>query len=178
MMPPEDSFKYKLLTSRGFHLWFSMSILITLALSTFYMDFHSKNKYKELVPPSSLFWSHPFEYLSQYAQVYKMHKQAETAENLMKRQRKQDEVRKRKEYMRAHGLEHEGPYGMGTVEGDEYRKKMEEEREQISLAEEARELKANQLRAQRAQEHDLLGGDEVRGFGGETRKVKKWFGIW
>jgi hypothetical protein len=24
MMPPEDSFKYKILTSRGFHLWFSM----------------------------------------------------------------------------------------------------------------------------------------------------------
>ena len=80
------------------------------------MDFHSKNKYKELVPPGSLFWSHPFQYISQYAQVYKMHKQAETAENLMKKQRKQDEVRKRREYMRAHGIEHEGPYGMGTVE--------------------------------------------------------------
>lgn len=24
MMPPEDSFKYKLLTSKGFHLWFSV----------------------------------------------------------------------------------------------------------------------------------------------------------
>jgi hypothetical protein len=24
MMPPEDSFKFKLLTSRGFHVWFSM----------------------------------------------------------------------------------------------------------------------------------------------------------
>lgn len=158
--------------------WIIQSILVTLALSTFYMDFHSKNKYKELVPPTSLFWSHPFEYISQYAQVYKMHKQAETAENLMKKQRKQDEVRKRREYMRAHGIEHEGPYGMGTVEGDEYRQKMEEERAHFSMEEQVREQKADELRAQRAQEQDLLGADEIRGFGGETRKVKKWFGIW
>jgi hypothetical protein len=142
------------------------------------MDFHSKNQYKELVPPGSLFWSHPFQFISQYAQVYKMHKQAETAENLVKKQRKQDEVRKRREYMRAHGIEHEGPYGMGTVEGDEYRKKMDEQREHFSLEEQAREAQADVLRAQRAQEREALSGEEVRGFGGETRKVKKWFGIW
>lgn len=146
------------------------------------MDFHSKNQYKDLVPPGSLFWSHPFQYISQYAQVYKMHKQAETAENMRKKQRKQDEVRKRTEYMRAHGIEHEGPYGMGTVEGDEYRKKMDEERaeekEHWDFQERAREEMASKLRAQRAQEQDLYGGEEIRGFDGERRKVKKWFGIW
>jgi hypothetical protein len=156
----------------------AQSILFTLAFATFYMDFHSKNKYAELVPPSSLFWSHPFEYVSQYMQVYRMHKQAETAEHLLKKQRKQDEVRKRREYMRAHGIEHEGPYGMGTVEGDEYRKRVQEEREHLSMEEERREEMANELRAQRAREREIMGGEEVRGFDGESRKVKKWFGIW
>jgi hypothetical protein len=156
----------------------AQSILLSLAIATFYMDFHSKNHYKELVPPGSLFWSSPFQYLSQYAQVYKMHKQAETAENMQKKQRKQDEVRKRREYMRAHGIEHEGPYGLGTVEGDEYREKMKEEREAMSAEELALENQADELRAQRAREVELMGGNEVRGFGGETRKVKKWFGIW
>jgi hypothetical protein len=142
------------------------------------MDFHSRNKYAELVPPGALFRSHPFEYISQYVQVYRMHKQAETAENMMKKQRKQDEVRKRRAYMRAHGVEHEGPYGMGTVEGDEYRKKMQEEREHYDLQEVKREELAGELRAQRAREHEAYGGEEVRGFAGERRKVRKWFGIW
>ncbi|KIW06792.1 uncharacterized protein PV09_02472 [Verruconis gallopava] len=178
MMPPEGSFKYALLTARRFHAWFATSILVALAGATFYIDFHSKNKYPDLLPPASLLWSHPIEYMSQYAQVYKMHKQEEAAENLKKRQRKQDEVRKRREYMRAHGIEHEGPYGLGTVEGDEYRKKMEEEREHLSLEEQAREELVRSLRAQRAREQEILDADEVRGFDGERRKVKKWFGIW
>jgi hypothetical protein len=142
------------------------------------MDFHSRNKYPDLVPHSSLFFSHPFQYISQYMQVYRMHKQAETAENMAKKQRKQDEVRKRREYMRAHGIEHEGPYGMGTVEGDEYRAKMEEERAQWSIEEKAREEVAAELRERRRAEAEVSDGEEVRGFDGERRKVKKWFGIW
>ena len=111
-----------------------------------------------------------------------MNNAAAAQESQVKRARKADEVRKRREYMRAHGVEHEAPFGLGTEEGDEFRRKKEEERKKLSMDEIAREKLAKELGIQRQIERGVdgeLGEGEFRDFEGRKRPVvKKWFGIW
>lgn len=89
-------------------------------------DFKTKNKFPELLPPSSMFWSQPISFTRQYFAVYKLHSDAYMAEQQEKRARQLDEARKRKEYLIAHGLEKEGLFGFGTVEGDARKEKRRE----------------------------------------------------
>jgi hypothetical protein len=137
---------------------------LSLTFYIFLTDFRTKNKYPEMLPSGSMFFTHPFSYLSQWLEVYKLHTEAISAETAEKRQRQIDEVRKRREYLRAHGLEKEGFLGLGTVEGDEYRRRKEEGEQGV----------VEGMGVEGRQE----GG--FRDFEGEvTRKpVKKWFGIW
>lgn len=149
-----------------------------LTLFTAYLDFVTKNKYPQLVPPGSMFFSHPIDFISQFFTIYKMHKEAENAEMQIKRQRKQNEAIKRRDYLRAHGMEKEGPFGMGTVEGDDFRQAKQEERARMSVEEMARAELAKELGAQRERERQVAEGDEVRDSEGNVIQVKKRFGIW
>lgn len=61
--------------------------------------------------------------------MYKLHSEAYMAEQQEKRARALDEARKRKEYLIAHGIEKEGLFGFGTVEGDARKEKRRRDRE-------------------------------------------------
>lgn len=115
------------------------SILISLTGFVLLTDFKTKNKFPELLPPGSLFFSNPISYIQQYFSVYKLHSSAYLAEQQEKRARGLDEVRKRKEYLIAHGIDKEGILGFGTVEGDarkEKRAKQQEEYKEFERKEE------------------------------------------
>lgn len=213
-------------------------MLVSLTGFVLLTDFKTKNKFPELLPQSSMFWSHPISFVKQYFAVYKLHSDAYMAEQQEKRARNLDEARKRKEYLIAHGIEKEGIFGFGTIEGDARKEKRRRESQALGeerLREEYNEdLKAgtglqglddqqmqsngqngvsqgnhalqdyqnqlvqleqqNKKRLSMAlQEHEssqsgaFLGNDgkmltsgvqDVKEPGEETRKTKKWFGIW
>ncbi|KAF2431094.1 hypothetical protein EJ08DRAFT_611324 [Tothia fuscella] len=177
MMPPEGTVMYYFLTNRSIHIWISMGTLLSLAGYIFLTDFHSKNRFPDMLPPKSMFFSHPFQYLRQYAQVYRLHVEAVSRETAEKRARQVDDARKRREYLRAHGMEKPGLFGFGTVEQDEQAKKLEEDKRVLD------ELRRREL--------ESLGDGETEGgvpvnarsgeyvdFEGNKKQPKKWFGIW
>ncbi|KAJ9648007.1 hypothetical protein H2199_001784 [Coniosporium tulheliwenetii] len=93
---------------------------------------------------------HPIQYLTQFKEVYKMHTAYITAETQERRRRKVEDVQKRAEYRKAHGLESEQGLGGWTAkkEGEEMGPALAEER------------------------------DTYTDFEGKKRPVKKWLGIW
>jgi hypothetical protein len=109
------------------------------------------------------------------------------AEQQEKRARGLDEVRKRKEYLIAHGIDKEGILGFGTVEGDQRKEKRAREAEQLRL-EEAHEnvgkkiedMKAGMREAGSEIGMTMSGNIQELKQAGEKagEKAKKWFGIW
>jgi hypothetical protein len=110
------------------------SVLISLTGFVLLTDFKNKNKFPELLPPGSLFFSHPIDYIQQYFSVYKLHSNAYMAEQQEKRAKTLDEARKRKEYLIAHGIDKEGILGFGTVEGDQRKERRAREAEEFREA--------------------------------------------
>jgi hypothetical protein len=148
------------------------SVLVSLCGYIFYADFHSKNKYPDMLPSGSLFFTHPLTYLSQYVQVYKLHTEAVSAETAEKRRKQIDDARKRREYLRAHGMEKEGLFGFGTIEQDEDAKKIKEEKRIIE------ELRRRERFAEGID--DRIVDDEAgvyADFEGNKKPIKKWLGI-
>lgn len=110
-----------------------------------------------------------------------MHVEAQSAEAAEARRRRNDEVRRRKEYLRHHGLQEETvlqKWGFGVEETPEEKRRREIDEELARKAVEG----AGGVLPQRKGMIDGEGGeggeDGYRDFDGERRKVKKWFGIW
>ncbi|KAF2223113.1 hypothetical protein BDZ85DRAFT_312796 [Elsinoe ampelina] len=133
MMPPEGSFMHKFLTSRALHTGITLAVLVSLAFFTILTNFLHTTPYRDQLPPNNFFFSHPFRFLGRWLEVYQMHTDFITEQTIAKREAKVDDVRKRSEFRKAHGIDDE-PGGEG-------------EKEYVD-------------------------------FGGERKKVKKWFGIW
>lgn len=132
--------------------------------------------------------------------MYKLHSDAYMAEQQEKRARALDEARKRKEYLIAHGIEKEGLFGFGTVEGDARKEKRRRKSEALNekrLREKYNEelvegtypggsvsLKDYQnMIPSGALGHDgktmTSGAPNIGETVEETgKKAKKWFGIW
>lgn len=96
--------------------------------------------YASELPTRADFSSHPFQSLSQLLHVYKLHVSYESEQVAEKRRRKLEDAEKRKEFLRAHGVEPGFLTGswmekFGTVEGDRVREglgevaRMERERD-------------------------------------------------
>lgn len=170
---------HKFLTNKMLHVYISLGVLFMFAGWAFLLDFWSKNKYPELLPAKALFFSHPIQYLRQYGRVYRMHVEALSAETAEVRRRSGDDVRRRKEYLRHHGMEEESVlarWGFGVEETP--REKRQREIDE-TLARKAVEG-AGGVVPQQKMGVDRERGDEegYRDFDGEKRRVKKWFGIW
>ncbi|KAF1989473.1 hypothetical protein K402DRAFT_297775, partial [Aulographum hederae CBS 113979] len=105
MMPPEGTVMHRVLTSRGLHLWVSLSVLTSLAFYTFLQNFLHTTPFRHLLPSRALLTSSPLEYLSQFFQVYKMHIEHVSQETAEKRKRAVEDAERRKEYRRRHGEE-------------------------------------------------------------------------
>ncbi|EON67392.1 hypothetical protein W97_06645 [Coniosporium apollinis CBS 100218] len=150
MMPPEGSFTHWILTNRMLHTWISLSVLFSLALFTMLTNFTNSTPYADLLPPRDMLLKHPIQYLTQFKEVYKMHTAYITAETQERRRRKVEDVQKRAEYRKAHGLEGEQGLGGWTA-------KTEGEGMGPALADDR---------------------DTYTDFEGKKRPVKKWLGIW
>lgn len=131
------------------------------------IQFTTTNRYPELLPSSSLFFSHPIRYVKTYAQVVRMNMEASSTEALNNMHRNADDVQRRGEFRRAHGIpETTGTaawLGLGTVEEDERRAKVDAEREKDRVE----RMETERRLAREARERESEG-----------KKVKNVFGIW
>ncbi|KAF4556971.1 Hypothetical protein D9617_1g088530 [Elsinoe fawcettii] len=175
MMPPEGSFMHKFLTSRGLHTFITLTVLVSLGFFTILTNFLHTTPYKDQLPPNNMFFSHPFRFLGRWWEVYQMHTDFVTQQTIAKREAKVDDVRNRSEYRKAHGIDEEAGIGGWTF-------RTEKKAETLADVEEARTREGGEVPQlaggdmQRAVEGGVQG--EYVDFGGERKKVKKWFGIW
>ena len=66
-----------------------------------------------------MFLTHPLAFLSRYLDVYKLHTEYVSAETAERRRHKVEDVRKRAEYRKAHGLgQEEGVFGGWSARDD------------------------------------------------------------
>lgn len=98
MMSPEGTFSYWFFHNKAIHLWITLGILISLAISAWWMDFMHKTIYADLVPSRREFVSHPVQSTKRFIEVYRMHMMQTTELYQQQRLKKAEEVEKRKIY--------------------------------------------------------------------------------
>ncbi|EMD00892.1 hypothetical protein BAUCODRAFT_118619 [Baudoinia panamericana UAMH 10762] len=176
MMPPEGSFMHWFLTDRSIHLYISLGILVTLVGAIWYQDFISKTPYRDLLPPNSLLLSHPISFLSRWAEVYQMHVAHLSAETAERRRQKTDDVKKRAEYRKAHGLDDkEGLFSGWTLRSES------EPAPTVMTPDVAVVANPVPPDVETATATTVEGGATYIDFEGKTHTMparKKWFGIW
>lgn len=180
----------------------SQSTLFSLAVYSISRSFLATTVYRSELPSSTDFKFHPFQSLGQLLTVYKLHVQYESEQVAEKRRRKLEDAEKRKEFMRAHGVEPGFLTGswmekFGTVEGDRVREGLAAEREARVAVEEGSPVangggedealrgqvqSSAQIRrsdARRVEEMKRVAGQGgVVDDGTERRKPRRWLGIW
>ncbi|KAF3070625.1 putative major facilitator superfamily protein [Daldinia childiae] len=102
--PPENTWTHWFIHSRGIHLFITLGTLTSLGIYTFIANFNAKSPFANLIPPISELPWHPFQYLGVVIDVMRMHEEHESALTAEKRRRKVDDVAKRNEYRKAHGM--------------------------------------------------------------------------
>lgn len=157
------------------------------------LSFISTTAYRDMLPSSSDFFSHPLQSLGQFITVYKLHVAHESEKVAEKRRRKLEDVKKREEFMRAHGVEPGFLTGgwmdkFGTVEGDLAKKQRAEQN--LAGQDADREIESP-IAMQAVAAGPVQGGIGASELGDATnqetqqqqqqqekRKPKLWLGIW
>ncbi|KAI1105067.1 hypothetical protein F4804DRAFT_331736 [Jackrogersella minutella] len=103
--PPENTWSHWIIHSRGIHLFITLGTLTSLAVYTFVTNFKAKSPFADMIPPISEFPSHPFQYVGVLIDIMRMQQEHESAQTAEMRRKKVDDVAKRNEYRKAHGLE-------------------------------------------------------------------------
>ncbi|KAK5631267.1 hypothetical protein RRF57_006981 [Xylaria bambusicola] len=103
--PPPNTWSHWFINNRGIHMFITLGTLTSLALYTFAQNFKANSPFADMVPPISEFPRHPFQYIGVCLDVLRMHEEHESAQTAEKRRRKVEDVAKREEYRKAHGLE-------------------------------------------------------------------------
>lgn len=159
------------------------SILISLAFFTWLNNFLANTPYLDQLPPNNMFFSHPIAFLSRYAEVYNLHSQYISMQTAEYRRNKVDDVRKRAEYRKAHGLnEAEGVFGGWSARDDKSGEQGVKQTEAEVLGAVGNEMpvaKESQSVAAAAAAVDKEGAEEMyTDFEGRRKPIKKWLGIW
>ena len=126
-----------------------------------------------------MFLAHPFSFLARYWEVYQMHVDHVSAETAERRKQKVEDVRKRSEYRKAHGLETGGLGGWEAKrEGEEMGPALREGGDvshNVSRSETNLDLTAAAVGTVEAPSEQETYVD----FEGRKQPArKKWFGIW
>ncbi|KAI1366112.1 hypothetical protein F5Y08DRAFT_155922 [Xylaria arbuscula] len=103
--PPPNTWSHWFINNRGIHMFITLGTLTSLALFTFAQNFKAKSPFADMIPPISEFPRHPFQYIGVCLDVLRLHEEHESAQTAEKRRRKVDDIAKREEYRKAHGLE-------------------------------------------------------------------------
>ncbi|KAK5137391.1 hypothetical protein LTR08_008969 [Meristemomyces frigidus] len=119
MMPPEGSFMHWFLTDRTIHLYITLGILVSLVVGIWVQDFLTTTPYRDILPPNSMVFAHPITFVARWFEVYQMHIAYTSKQTADRRRRNVDDVQKRSEYRKAHGIDQgEGVFGGWTAKTD------------------------------------------------------------
>lgn len=186
------------LTNRTIHLYISLviidpnlavvpqstnkvqGILLFLVFGVWIADFVHNTPFKDLLPPNNMFFAHPFRWIARYIEVYDMHVAYTTAETKEKRKQKVEDVQKRSDYRKAHGIaQGEGILGGWTAKtnAESLGPALQTEETNPSFTRGVDSEKAVQDIEQNAAQNSK---ETFVDFDGKTQSVeqKKWFGIW
>lgn len=141
----------------------TQGVLFSLAFYVFLMNFLTSTPYRDLLPERSELLTHPLRSLHQFGQVYKMHAEHVSQETAEKRKRKVDDVDKRAEFRRAHGIDEENTSLLRGWLSEPHEKKTEVVEPEVQDA-----------------QSPVAKEEQFRDFEGkqQRRPVKKWLGIW
>ncbi|XXG97166.1 Ribosome biogenesis ATPase rix7 [Hypoxylon texense] len=115
--PPDNTWTHWFIHSRSIHLFITLGTLTSLAIYTFIANFKAKSPFADMIPPISEFPRHPFQYVGVLVDVMRLHEEHESALTAEKRRMRVDDVAKRNEYRKAHGMEPaQGFWASGTSE--------------------------------------------------------------
>lgn len=163
------------LNDRRLHLWISLSTLTSLAVYTVFASFVHNTEFRDQLPTAKDFFRTPFSAISQFLQVYKLHVASESEKVADKRRRKLEDVQKRKEFLREHGVEPGFLTGswmekFGTIESDKAREAMKSERESPAID--------AAVGSPINQSANLASGSSDQTPQQPHKKPKMWLGIW
>ncbi|KAK4547468.1 hypothetical protein LTR36_001124 [Oleoguttula mirabilis] len=173
MMPPEGSFMHWFLTNRTLHLYITLGILVSLTIGVFLQDFLTTTPYRDILPPNSMIFAHPLTFFGRWIEVYQMHISYTSAQTAERRKQKVDDVQKRSEYRKAHGI-NQGDSVLGGWTAKE---------ETESMGPALREGRALVGSADMDASPVAAGAADANGtfvdFEGKQQPMrKKWLGIW
>ncbi|KAI2631712.1 hypothetical protein GGS21DRAFT_522808 [Xylaria nigripes] len=103
--PPPNTWTHWFINSRGIHTFITLGTLTALTVYTFVANFRNNSPFADLLPPISEFPRHPFQYIGTFIHVVRMQEENSSSLTAEKRRRKIEDVTKREEYRKAHGLE-------------------------------------------------------------------------
>ncbi|KAF4634985.1 hypothetical protein G7Y89_g3118 [Cudoniella acicularis] len=168
MMPPEGTFMHWFVTNKSVHLYITLGTLMALASTVWFTNFKRNSPFTEMLPPGTQFFFHPIKYIRTFFEVVKMTGDYNTIQTMERRKAKVEDVAKRHEYRKAHGLDKDESFGGWTAKSDD-----ELLGPGIKLGDgnkDASEVEAVVATEGAAQEEQPIKR--------ERQPVKKWLGIW
>jgi hypothetical protein len=136
--------------------------LLTLAATVWVTNFKRNSPFADMLPHWPQLFLHPIEFFRTTAEVIRLDAERTTAETMERRKRKVEDVQKRAQYRKAHGMEQDEGFGGWTVKSDEQ-----------SLGP-AIPLGNSDGQSPITEEGNSDGSEQVR----EKKPLKKWLGIW
>ncbi len=102
-----------------FFFYKKKSVLTTLAAITMWEDYHRRSPFAYMLPPiSDLFWR-PWAFVARCVEVLRLDTAHTTALTQERRRRRVDDVAKRAEFRKAHGLDQNTGFGGWTLRNDD-----------------------------------------------------------
>lgn len=92
----------------------TLGTLCTLGIVTFHLEFRRKSPYANMLPPMLSFFGQPITFVQTYVTAFKLDVEHTSAITAERRRKKADDVRKRAEYRKAHGLDQNQGFGGWT----------------------------------------------------------------
>ncbi|KAI9661460.1 MAG: hypothetical protein M1831_002982 [Alyxoria varia] len=105
MLPPEGSWRRWFLTTRWVHLVLTLAPLTLLAIYSLATSFYTSCAYREELPTRTDWLYFPFQSLKQFLHIYNLHVKDQSAKKLEQRRLELEDVAKRREFQKAHGIE-------------------------------------------------------------------------
>lgn len=118
MMAPQGTWAHWFWNSQGLHLSITLGTLASLAIFVATENFKSNTPFADMLPERSDYWEHPIVSLYTLYDVWRLTQLHNSAIVAEKRKKNVDDVVKRAEYRKAHGLEKEGGFGNWTAKDD------------------------------------------------------------
>ena len=135
-----------------------------------------------MLPPAREFFRHPVACVRTLIEIFKLNTAHTSAITAERRKRKIEDVRKRSEYRKAHGLDQGEGFGQWTYRGDNEEEAVAPQALPLTsdgtVAVSVAAVAAETAEGGLGEKTSSGGGGGYRDWEGRRKPVRKWFGIW